>query len=734
MEIKLYNYQQEMLDHIMVAFKLHDALMIQMPTGTGKTHVLTSVVKAFMQIEQGDIWIIAHRRELVAQIEDTIALFGMAPCSKSHPESPIHVFSIQWLSRHYQEMETQPTLMIIDEAHHALAKTYKEVMMAYPKAKKLGVTATPCRLNKKGFTDLFEDLLCAAPIEDFIKKGYLSDFDYVSISPDCEDQKLIDGLEKRAADGDFNIAEMQAVLDCKPSLNRLYQTVHDYAWLKKGIVFAINIEHAEHIAEFYRKKGIAAVAISSKTPKDERKRLIELFKKSPTDFADSHRLFSSGESDSSGEAGALRVLVNVDLFGEGFDCPDVEFIQLARPTLSLAKFLQMVGRGLRVTPSKNYCIILDNVGGYRLFGLPNASWNWRAMFLGNAAGKGEANKTRDWLMRLNSLWNERVTAASSLDKDTEMVLISKHDEPRFSDMKSQIERIAKELTYIDKTRYGFRSGKYYIRMEGELRGIYLMTDQVHIHWRLCRNLYGNYYLLHVNSESMLPVGSRNPWTYYLELEHCTDVYRDQRGGVYSCHQELGTVRRKEYLPSEYETSKLQIPKARYIYRYDRFLPYIDKDAPKFHSKDVDVMRDTKEGDKVMFNKNKDVIMRCWGKVELLPGNLAFVDGMYVNLYTMQAFEHRPQIVKVGFMDMLKDGDNYYFQKIRYMACIPLKENQFKVASDRFLFLDKYTVLRQSPQMVLRLDFARKKGYTSVYHAVSLEMDGKERIVGEISDF
>lgn len=715
-EIKLFDYQKSMVGRIMAAFTSHDSLMIQMPTGTGKTHVLTSVVQAFIQAKQGDIWIIAHRRELVAQIEDTISLFGMAPYSKAHPDSPIHVLSIQWLSRHYQEMETAPVLMIIDEAHHTLAKTYKEVMMAYPKAKKLGVTATPCRLNKKGFTDLFEDLLCAAPVEDFIKKGYLSDFDYVSISPDCEDQKLIDGLEKRAADGDFNIAEMQAALDCRPSLNRLYQTIHDYAPQKKGIVFAINIEHAEHIAQYYQEHGIKAIAISCKTPKNQRDEIIRQFKESKADDKED-----------------IRVLINVDLFGEGFDCPDVEFIQLARPTLSLAKYLQMVGRGLRATESKNYCIILDNVGGYRLFGLPNASWNWRAMFLGNASGKGETNKTRDWLMRLNSLWNDKITSSSTPDSDTEMVLISKHDEPSFSAMKYQIERIAKDLTYINKTRYGFMSGKYYIRMDGDCRGIYIMTDQVHIHWRLVQNLSGKYYLLNVNSESMQRIGSSNPWNYYVELEHCSDHFDYQGAGTYSCKQVLNPVRRKNYLSADEAIHKAETPKVRCVYRYNRFLPYMENDL-KFHTKEVDVMRDTEEGDKVIFNKNKDIIMRCYGKVELLPGNLALVDGAYVNLYTMQTFEHCPQLVKVEFIDLLKDGDTYYFQKIRYMANIPLKENQFKASSDVFQFLDKYIVRRKAPGTILRLDFARKEDYKAIYHTVALDMDGREEVIGEIDEY
>ena len=162
-------------------------------------------------------------------------------------------------------------------------------------------------------------------------------------------------------------------MDVRPSLERLCLTVKQYVQGKKGIVYAISIQHAEHIAEFYRENGIKAVAISSKTPLVERKELIERFKCS---------LLSSSLKSKDDE---IEVLVSVDLFSEGFNCPDVEFIQLARPTLSLAKYMQMVGRGLRVANEKEYCVILDNVGLYKRFGLPSVDRDWQSMFEGKAS-------------------------------------------------------------------------------------------------------------------------------------------------------------------------------------------------------------------------------------------------------------------------------------------------------------------------------------------------------------
>lgn len=369
----LRNYQEDIRHRVIEAWKCHSSVLVQMPTGTGKTHVLASLVTEHLKIDKIEascrVWIVAHRRELVEQIEGIVARYGYGLKTQ---DGIVKVLSIQWLSLHWEDVKTEnPGLIVIDEAHHALAETYKELWQRYPNAKKLGMTATPCRLNRKGFTDLFEVLITSDSIADFIKKGWLSPFDYVSIRPNSEDQKLINGLEKRGADGDFQVKEMDAVLNRLPTIERLYESVRLYADGKKGIVYAISISHARNIAAYYKEHGINTVAIDSRTPAKERRHLVEDFRQ-----------------------GKIQVLVNVDVFSEGFDCPDVEFIQLARPTLSLSKYLQQVGRGLRKTQGKDSCVIIDNVGLYRLFGLPTASHNWQAMFEGRLAGKGVTHARR----------------------------------------------------------------------------------------------------------------------------------------------------------------------------------------------------------------------------------------------------------------------------------------------------------------------------------------------------
>ena len=585
-EIKLFDYQEDMKERIEKALRLHRSVMAQMPTGTGKTVLLASVVESFLREHSNcNVWIVAHRRELVSQIQETIervfskitpSLFtikegnfskthpssltlkggstshpdpltlrgeggnrptrcseplrskvggpskvspdcagwdrlgaaclrpaeglgdrlGMSGASKVSPDClsasafyvPIKAVSIQWLSKHYDEIEEEPGMIVIDEAHHALAKTYKGMWDRFPKAKFLGLTATPCRLNGKGFTDLFDVLVQSWSVPEFISKGRLATYDFVSIKSDGVTQRLIDSLQKRGADGDYQNKEMDMLLNKKPSIERLYQSLEEFGKDRKGIVYAINISHANAIAEFYREHGIAAVAIDSKTPSSLRKELIERFKASNLSFSN-HPVPLSKEGSTShpdpltlrGEGGnrptrcseplrskvggpskvspdcagwdrlgatclrpadnvgdrlgatclraadelaPIQVLVNVDIFSEGFDCPDIEFVQLARPTLSLAKYLQMVGRGLRVAKGKKNCVIIDNVGLYRVFGLPSQVWNWNAMFEGKlkVGKRKETPKDREFF-----LMNEKQDDIQ-IHPDSEMMMVMSHEE------------------------------------------------------------------------------------------------------------------------------------------------------------------------------------------------------------------------------------------------------------------------------------------------------------------
>ena len=258
-----------------------------------------------------------------------------------------------------------------------------------------------CRSIGKGFTDLFDVLVQSWDVPEFISKGRLATYDFVSIKSDGVTQRLIDSLQKRGADGDYQNKEMDMLLNKKPSIERLYRSLEEFGKDRKGIVYAINISHAQKITKLYQEHGVKAIAIDSKTPATERQQDIEAFKK-----------------------GDIQVLVNVDIFSEGFDCPDVEFVQLARPTLSLAKYLQMVGRGLRVAKGKKNCVIIDNVGLYRVFGLPSQVWNWNAMFEGKlkVGKKKETAKEREFFLM------SKVQDCIQIHPESEMMMVMSHEE------------------------------------------------------------------------------------------------------------------------------------------------------------------------------------------------------------------------------------------------------------------------------------------------------------------
>ena len=409
---KLRDYQLSMLQDLYKAWKRKRSVMVQMPTGTGKTHLMAAVIEKYA--DKG-VLVVAHRRELIAQISQTLDGFGIehglivsgreidfgqkvqvasiqtlirrsghTEMRRKKGHADITESSLTRISANEHKLSINPTLVIVDEAHHALADTYRMLWDRWPKAKFLGLTATPCRLNGAPFTDLFDTLLQSWSIVDFINKGWLSDMDYVSVRATSKTVKRIAGLDKRSVDGDFQTVQMALVLDTPESIEHLYAAYKEYAGGKKGIVYAVNRDHARHIADYYQEHGVDCAVIDSKTPAEERKRIIEAYK---------------APSGAVGGTVTLSVLINVNIFSEGFDCPEVEFIQLARPTLSLSLYMQQVCRGMRISKGKSAVTILDQVGSYLLFGLPTTERDWQGMFLGTASGKGSLQKLKKTFRR-----------------------------------------------------------------------------------------------------------------------------------------------------------------------------------------------------------------------------------------------------------------------------------------------------------------------------------------------
>ena len=300
--IKLFDYQEDMRERIEKALRLHRSVMAQMPTGTGKTVLLASVVESFLR-EHSDcnVWIVAHRRELVSQIKDTLNKFLLNFSFSNHPVP---------LSKEGSTFSPSPS------------SSGSGDVTAPPRR------SEPLRSMVGGPSKVSPDFLSAGASKEVSK-----------VSPDCAGWDRLGATCLRAAD------------------------------------------------------RLGATCLGA----------------------------TDGVAD---ELAPIQVLVNVDIFSEGFDCPDVEFVQLARPTLSLAKYLQMVGRGLRVAKGKKNCLIIDNVGLYRVFGLPSQVWNWNAMFEGKlkVGKKKETSKERDFFL----MYGKQETMP--VGQDSEMMMVMSHEE------------------------------------------------------------------------------------------------------------------------------------------------------------------------------------------------------------------------------------------------------------------------------------------------------------------
>tara|TARA_R110002050_G_scaffold295749_2_gene454958 strand:- start:54 stop:1505 length:1452 start_codon:yes stop_codon:yes gene_type:complete len=322
-------------------------VLFQMPTGAGKTTLFSEIVRK-AHVKKKKVLIVVHRIELVEQIADRLSQFGVnagviSAKLKYSPEHDVQVATIQTLSRR----EYPPAdIVIIDECHHSKANTYKKLWDQYPTARFLGVTATPTRINGEGFDDLYDILIPLGTLSFFIENKYLVPIKHlVGSIPD------LTAVKTRMKD--YDIEMLRNVMLDNSLMANLVESYKKYVNGKKTIVFAVDVEHSKSIVERYQENGIRAAHLDAKTPKPERTSILDSFKK-----------------------GEITILSNVDIVSEGFDVPDCEAVQLARPTKSLVLYLQQVGRCMRTSPNKEHGFVLDNAGLWLEHGLSYLDRDW----------------------------------------------------------------------------------------------------------------------------------------------------------------------------------------------------------------------------------------------------------------------------------------------------------------------------------------------------------------------
>jgi DNA repair protein RadD len=338
------------------------SVLMQLATGAGKTFIFCRIAAG--AIAKGKrVWLLGHRAEIVAQISGALYALGIdhgvLEGGQQDTDSRIIVASIATMSRRLDRYkDTPPDLLIVDEAHHAVAGSWRKILNAFPKARILGVTATPERLDGRGLGDVFQTMIQGPDVAELTRQKYL--VPAVVYAPSVAVD--LSGVRTRA--GDFANDDLAKVMSRGALVG---DAVEHYKTLGDGvptIAFAVNVAHSQQIAARFNAAGIAAAHVDGETPAAERKRLIAAL-----------------------GTGELKILCNCGLISEGLDIPTVGAAILMRPTQSLALYLQQVGRALRPAPGKTRAIILDHAGNSLRHGLPADPREWSL--------EGKPRKQRD---------------------------------------------------------------------------------------------------------------------------------------------------------------------------------------------------------------------------------------------------------------------------------------------------------------------------------------------------
>lgn len=347
----LRDYQLDLLRRAIAAMQLgYRRILLVLPTGGGKT-VLASAMMASALAQRDRSQFIVHRKELIDQTSDTFTAQGLAhgfiASGRPAPTQSdlITLAGVQTLVRRL-DLILPPRLAIVDESHHATATSWANVLEYYGEQDcfTLGLTATPERLDGKGLDEHFDVMIVGPSTADLIEAGWLSPFDYYA--PGVPD---LSGIHTTA--GDFNRGEIDELMNEPKLVGDIVSHYLKLAPGEQGIVFAASRNHSRSIVDAFLREGVKAAHVDSETP--DRK-----------DIVDAHK------------AGALTIMSNCELFGEGFDVPAVSYVGLARPTKSLALHLQQAGRGLRISPGKQRAVICDHAGNAFRHGLPDEPREW----------------------------------------------------------------------------------------------------------------------------------------------------------------------------------------------------------------------------------------------------------------------------------------------------------------------------------------------------------------------
>lgn len=343
--LQLRDYQQELINGVYKS--MHNGnkrIMVQSPAGSGKSVTMSEIARR-ATTKKNRVLFIVHRRELVSQIKGTFA-------ANDVDFDYCHVGMVQTVNNQVKKGRIRaPSIILVDEAHHALAKTYMNIFNAFPNAYVLGFTATPWRMSGAGFSDVFQDLIIGKSVKWLIENKRLAPYKYYSVNL-MDMQKL-----KRNSTGDFSNVSIDEAMK-RTIFGDVIENYKKFAEGKKTIVYTHSVKSSKEVAAAFNSAGYKAMQVDAKTNKEIRAEAMDKFRK-----------------------GEVKILVNAELYGEGVDVPDCECVILLRPTESLTLFIQQTMRSMRYIPGKE-AIIIDHVGNYLRHGLPTTEHDWHKNFKG----------------------------------------------------------------------------------------------------------------------------------------------------------------------------------------------------------------------------------------------------------------------------------------------------------------------------------------------------------------
>jgi len=349
----LREYQELLIEGVRSEFDSgKKRVCIVSPCGSGKT-VIMAWMSAQSKLRGNNVLFAVHRQELIKQSSDTFKDMGIthgiiAAGFPMNLNEKIQIASIQTVIRRLNKINA-PQVIILDEAQHCLAGTWKKLLNAYPQAFVIGLTATPARTSGQGLGDIFESMVIGPSVKKLIAMKNLAPYKYYAPPVAAN----LDGIRVKL--GDYDKSEVALRMDKSEIIGDIISHYQKFVSGGKAVCYCASVAHSQHTAEMFRKAGISALHIDGETPDISRQAAIEEFK-----------------------AGKIKILCNVDLISEGYDCPSMDAVILARPTQSLVLFIQQAMRCMRAdkhNPDK-VAIIIDHVGNVYRHGLPDEDREW----------------------------------------------------------------------------------------------------------------------------------------------------------------------------------------------------------------------------------------------------------------------------------------------------------------------------------------------------------------------